>query len=288
MSVAAALVATLVAATPAPRWAELDPAERDRQVRSLQSMPLRKRLLEVSRRFLQTPYGPSPLGEAEGRDPDPTERYDLVDCLTFVETTMAISLAGSSAAVVPVLDAIRYAGQRSYDDRNHLMEAQWVPNNVGKRFLRDVTLRYAKEDAVWTEKVITRTTWTSLSSTALALPKERQVVGRFRFPMLPLDKLLARARDIPSGTLLLIVREDRPLKVTRVTHLGFVVQKRKLTYLRHAARGIHGKVVDEDLETFLTRNARYEKWPVAGVVLLDVTEPPTLPSPDNGAVAQGG
>ena len=47
-----------------------------------------------------------------------------------------------------------------------------------------------------------------------------------------------------------LARMDLPLKATRITHLGFVVQRKKRTYLRHAARNGYGRVVDEDLETF--------------------------------------
>jgi hypothetical protein len=56
-----------------------------------------------------------------------------------------------------------------------------------------------------------------------------------------------------------------------VTHLGFVVQKGKRTYLRHAAR--NRWVLDEDLETFVARNAKYTKWRVTGVSLFEVRTP---------------
>ena len=66
-----------------------------------------------------------------------------------------------------------------------------------------------------------------------------------------------------------------PLKATRVTHLGFVVQKGRRTWLRHARRGVdgNGRVVDEDLESFLARNAKYDKWKVTGVSLFEVRAP---------------
>ena len=88
-----------------------------------------------------------------------------------------------------------------------------------------------------------------------------------------LDKVMAHAKEIPTGTILLVVREDRPNKVTRVTHLGFVVQKKRRTYLRHAARNHYAEVVDEDLETFLLRNSKYTRWPVSGVALYEVRAP---------------
>ena len=71
-----------------------------------------------------------------------------------------------------------------------------------------------------------------------------------------------------------VVRDDLPLKATRITHLGFVVQKGKRTWLRHAARSRYARVVDEDLETFLARNAKYTKWKVTGVSLFEARPPP--------------
>ena len=100
--------------------------------------------------------------------------------------------------------------------------------------------------------------------------------------MIPLERVLAHARDVPSGSILVVLREDLPYKATRVTHLGFVVQKGKRTYLRHARRGVDGtgRVVDEDLEYFLTRNAKYDKWPVTGVSLFE----PLEPAPSGGSL----
>lgn len=245
------------------------------ELHALSDKPLPDRIASVSAGFLDTPYLVSPLGEGAGAptDPDPTFRLDAVDCLTFVEETVALSLAKDETQLGALLDQLRYGEKRAYEDRNHLMEAQWLPRNVEKGFLRDVTDRYGGADAVWAEKVITRKTWTSRSSSELKLPADKQVVGTFRFRMIPLEKVLTRAKKVPSGTLMIVIREDLPLKVTRVTHLGFIVQKKGRPILRHAARNVFGRVVDEELENFLTRNGKYEKWKVSGVSFYEVTSP---------------
>lgn len=263
-----------------PRWVDLPADTRAATLETLRRLALRERLLEVSRRFIDTPYLVSPLGEGEGQspDPDPLERYDAVDCLTFVEETLALALAASDDEVSSLLQEIRYAQGISYADRNHLMEAQWLPNNAAKRFLRDATRQYGGADVITTQKVLTRATWQSKSSQALQLPEDRRVVGKYAFPLLPIDKVMRHARAIPSGTLLVVVREDLPQKATRITHLGFVVQKKKRTYLRHAARNTYGRVVDEDLETFLLRNSKYEKWRVTGVSLFEVLPRASTPT----------
>lgn len=254
-------------------WEGLTAEQRAALVAESSDAPVPERLLRMSERFINTPYVLSPLGEGQGVDPDPTFRLDAVDCLTFVEQSMALGLARSDADVAPLLEDLRYASTPSYEDRNHLMEAQWLPNNIRKGFLADVTRRYAGEDAVPVTKVLTPHTWQSRSSQALGLPKEKRPVGTYTLNMLPLERVMTHARAIPSGTILVVLREDLPLKATRVTHLGFVVQRKKRTYLRHASRGGYNRVVDEDLETFLARNARYAKWKVTGVSLFEVRRP---------------
>ena len=256
-------------------WASLSAQERAAFLSGDAVLPLRDRLLRVSERFLGTPYIHSPLGEGSGVDPDPTFRLDAVDCLTFVEQAMAMSMATSETDVTRVLEGLRYASSPTYEDRNHLMEAQWLPNNQRKGFVVDVTRRYGGEDTVRVQKTLTPVTWTSRSSLALGLPKERQPRGTYSLNMIPLDRVMTHARQVPSGTILVVLRDDLPLKATRVTHLGFVVQKGRRTWLRHARRGVdgNGRVVDEDLETFLARNAKYDKWKVSGVSLYEPRHP---------------
>ncbi len=254
-------------------WSFLSTEQRAALLTQEAARPLQERLLSVSERFLGTPYVFSPLGEGQGVDPDPTFRVDAVDCLSFVEQALAMSLAPRPEEVPVVLEHLRYASTASYEDRNHLMESQWLPNNLRKGFLVDVTRRHGAADTVRAEKTLTARTWTSRSSLALQLPKARQPQGTFALDMIPLDKVMAHARSLPSGTILVVLREDLPLKATRVTHLGFVVQKGKRTYLRHAARSVYQRVVDEDLETFLARHARYAKWKVSGVSLFEARRP---------------
>lgn len=278
---ALALVSALLASAPAQKpaapvvWASLSPQERATLLFEDVDRPLHERLLRVSERFLGTPYVHSPLGEGSGVDPDPTFRLDAVDCLTFVEQALAMSLAHSESQVLELLERIRYASSPTYEDRNHLMEAQWLPNNQRKGFLVDVTRRYGGADTVRVRKTLTPLSWSSRSSLALGLPRTHQPRGTYSLDMIPLERVMAHARRVPSGTILLVLREDLPLKATRVTHLGFVVQKGKRTWLRHARRGVdgNGRVVDEDLETFLARNAKYDKWRVSGVSLYEARTP---------------
>jgi len=149
------------------------------------------------------------------------------------------------------------------------MEAQWLPHNVAKGFLRDVTRRYAGADFQVVAKTLTAATWASKTSQSIGLAPGHRPTGSFELAIIPLDRVPEIAPRIPSGTILLVVREDRPHKPTRISHLGFLLHRGKKTYLRHATRGA-AKVVDEELSSFLVRNSKYEKWKVDGVSLYEV------------------
>lgn len=238
----------------------------------MRGRPLDERLLHMSGRFLGTPYAHSPLGEGEGVDPDPRFRLDRVDCLTFVETTLALAFSETPEDVLHVLDAIRYRGRPDYVARNHLMEAQWLPSNAGKGFLREVTSSLGGPQARASDKVLGPEAWASSTGRALQLPPAARPTGHFPLGVLPVEAVASQAAHWPSGTLLLVVREDAPWRVTRISHLGFVVQRGGHTFLRHATRGWKNGVVDEELSHLLARHARY-RWKVVGVSLWEVRDP---------------
>ena len=266
---AVALTAVLATAS-AP--SQPDDAALEALLGSVRGRSLEGRLLGLSERFLGTRYAHSPLGEGEGQDPDPRLRLDRVDCLTFVETVIALGLSSSVEDVLHVLDSVRYRSRPDYAGRNHLMEAEWLPSNVAKGLVRDVTADLAGDAARPAWKVIGPEAWASTTARALALPASARPTGRFPLTLLPVDQVASHAARWPSGTLLLVVREDAPWRITRVSHLGFVVQRDGKTYLRHATRGWKDGVVDEELSHLLARHARY-KWKIEGVSLWEVRDP---------------
>jgi hypothetical protein len=211
---------TLVLAAP-PAWSTADTEEIGRTLTALHGRPLDRRLLALSERAsLGTPYAHSPLGEGEGVDKDPRFRLDQVDCLTFVETVMALALSDTPEDVLHVLDSIRYQGRPEYVARNHLMEAEWLPSNAAKGWIRDVTPTLGGPAARTTERYLPR--GLGLDHRTGARPSTRRAAqwGGFPLGIVPVEAVLARAASWPSGTLLLLVREDAPWRVTRIQPSG--------------------------------------------------------------------
>ncbi|WP_373046104.1 N-acetylmuramoyl-L-alanine amidase-like domain-containing protein [Vulgatibacter sp.] len=225
----------------------------------------------ASEAFLGTPYVVSPLGEGTGPDPDPLLRWDGVDCLTFVETALAVGNADDIAAAAAALDDIRYRAGRApaFEHRLHLMIAQWIPDQIAKGYLEDVTaaLPGATEVAIAYDEGI----WRGRGRALRALPWQEELRGTFRLPMIPLAQAQAIAQRLPEGLVLNVVRKARPDRINRVTHTGFVIVKEGKRFVRHASYG-RREVVDEPIERFLGRHARMRKWEVEGINLLAVRD----------------
>lgn len=90
------------------------------------------RLEQVIADSLGTPYHDGPLGEGVGApyDPDPLIDLSRVDCVTFVEQSVALASAPNLSAATEVLQGYRYKdGQVDFLHRNHFMLVDWAPNN---------------------------------------------------------------------------------------------------------------------------------------------------------------
>lgn len=91
-----------------------------------------ERLKQVIEDSVGTPYQDGPLGEGPGapHDSDPLIDLSRVDCVTFVEQSVALASAFSLSEATRKLQSIRYAGGKvDFLDRNHFMLVDWVANN---------------------------------------------------------------------------------------------------------------------------------------------------------------
>ncbi len=96
------------------------------------------RIRAISSMFLGAPYKLGPLGEGEGGrfDRDPLFRLDRFDCVTYVETVLALARSKNLKEAVSLMQKIRYLnGKISYFTRNHFTAGQWIPNNIRAGFL---------------------------------------------------------------------------------------------------------------------------------------------------------
>jgi hypothetical protein len=245
--------------------ARLNEAQLDRRITAAQALPIGDRIQELSRLFVGTTYVDFPLGEG-GTGPEPQARFRLdgVDCQTYVETVLAMANARSLSQAKVLLDDIRYASlPPSFATRNHFTEAQWLPKNIEKGYLRSAVESIDARAPV-SELVLEKASWTQVPFlqrlASAAIPE-----GRFGVRYLPLAEARARAGSIAPGSVILVVREADPKRVVRVSHMGIVVRSGAGLAVRHASSvPAERRVVEEPFDRYLDRMGEFKKWKVIG------------------------
>jgi len=199
------------------------------------------RVEALSALLLGSPYAAHGLvGSAETPEAfvAPLDRFD---CVTYVETVLALARAADAPAFADELRQIRYdGGVVEWVGRNHYM-TEWARRNSKRR----VTWPVAAEGlGVKKEKLL---------DAVPGLPPRKT-----SFWCVPKSKLKGLASRLRNGDVLLFASTKAGLDVF---HCGLLVQAEGKLKLRHASRSA-GRVVEEELAAFLRANR------MAGLVAL--------------------
>jgi hypothetical protein len=162
-----------------------------------------------------------------------TASLEGFDCVTYVETVVALARASDPAGFAGELRGIRYdAGRVEWVRRNHYM-TDWVRRNARAGVVRPVA---AGTLATRKEKVL---------NAVPGLPARKA-----RFACVPKAKFRAFSPRLKNGDVVLFASTKAGLDVF---HCGLLVRKDESWKLRHASRSA-GRVVEEDLASFLRAN----------------------------------
>ncbi|MBL8957914.1 MAG: DUF1460 domain-containing protein, partial [Myxococcaceae bacterium] len=134
------------------------------------------------------------------------------------------------------------------------------------------TRLYGGDAVVTVKKVLGDEQWNAKEGKGLKLDAAHQARGEFSIDVIPAKVALEKLKSAPEGTVVVVVRGDKPRGVTRISHVGFLLQRKKGPSMRHASRTF-GKVVDEELSAYLGRNLSFAKWTVEGFALFEVVKP---------------
>ncbi|MCF0203670.1 MAG: DUF1460 domain-containing protein [Bacteroidaceae bacterium] len=224
--------------------------------------------LFFSQKFLGMPYKGTYIKTNKRRGELLGINVRFVDCTTYVETVLALSLAAARKdftfqGFCRYLCAIRYAGNRNpeWKDRNHYFSA-WVEENTRNGLVRETALpeglsvREKKEiDYITThpkeypQTVRDRDAWNRLREI------EKRLSSR-AVRYIPKDKFAAadekRLRSIfRDGDIIVIVTNKRGLDVQ---HVGFATWRKTGLYMRHSSSD-RNRVIDEKrtLQEYLRR-----------------------------------
>jgi hypothetical protein len=255
------------------------------------------RIEAISAQYLGTPYLLDPLGEGADAaiDRDPLIRFDAFDCQTFVETVIAEARGGTARQIEDEMRAIRYQdGIVDFGKRNHFPDGDWIPHNVARGILADISAKIAGD---WPLKVarthITRQAW--LASIAdNPTQQHNEYLKTHAEARAELKKLATIARDstaqisyipkealsdesllarIPSASLIFIVRPHTSMfgrvgSLQNIAHMGFAIRRGQRLLYRHASSGAAKSVIDVTLSSYLQAMARSKSFDGIAVYLL--------------------
>jgi Protein of unknown function (DUF1460) len=192
------------------------------------------RIEVLSRQFLGHPYKANPLiGSA-----DTPEVFSAAlggfDCVTYIETVLALSRASTIDEFIGLLRRIRYRrGRIEWRERNHYMTA-WIRNNARDGILNAVTIPRVR--TVSRDRIL---------DVLPGLP-----VKRIRVTSIPKSAISRVTPQLRTGDLIFFASTGKHLDVF---HAGIIVRDSGQVLMRHASRS-KGRVVEQELKDFLNAN----------------------------------
>jgi hypothetical protein len=200
------------------------------------------RIDALSRHFLGHSYKPDPLiGSADTAEVF-TASLDGFDCVTYIESILALAFASNVDDFIEWLRKIRYErGRIQWERRNHYMTL-WIRNNVRNGIVRPVPMPAAP--------VLSRERVLNVVPGLAAQRTRVKCVPKAAVPRL--------AAHLQSGDLIFFVSTRKHLDVF---HAGIIVRDGKSMLMRHASRS-QGGVVEQELSEFLKANR------MAGVIVV--------------------
>lgn len=258
-------------------WYELS-AEQDiailyDQLRSQPGLTSAERLDFISQFFLNKPYILGALGEGDHArfDQCPLYRTDGFDCITYVETVLAIFRSSDIPSFRKNIRNIRYLdGQVSYISRKHFPSTDWNPGNQRQHYLNDITVFIVNQNKTPVYQIASAVIdkpsyYKHLDQSAIRLNANNEQLKAQRLrqlkkigqntqatlgtiPYIPLTALYNEAGEanenifnqIPDGSIIEIVRPNWDLtdKIgthQNVSHIGFAFRKNGILIFRDAS-----------------------------------------------------
>ena len=204
------------------------------------------RIEAVSREFLGVPYSSTLVGSAEQPEVF-VAPLDAFDCVTYIETVLALAGASTPTHFSELLRHLRYdRGRVEWKNRNHYM-TQWIRNNRRNGTIRRISAHVPAKPQARMLNVV---------------PGLRPASARFE--CVPKQAIKQLAPQLETGDVIFFVSTRKNLDVF---HCGLLIRDGEHLRLRHASRK-RGSVVEQDLDEFLKDNR------MAGIIVVRPTGDP--------------
>jgi N-acetylmuramoyl-L-alanine amidase-like len=201
------------------------------------------RIEAVSKEFVGLPYSSTLIGSAEQPEIF-VASLDRFDCVTYVETVLALARASNPSQFAEFLRHLRYdRGCVAWEKRNHYM-TQWISNNRRDGTIRQISVH------------VPRKTKTRVLNIIRGLP-----AFSAHFKCVPKQAIKHLTSQLKTGDLIFFASTRKHLDVF---HCGLLIRDGEHLRMRHASRS-RKSVVEQDLDEFLKNNR------MAGVIVVRPT-----------------
>jgi len=198
------------------------------------------RIEAVSRQFLGFPYSSTLIGSAQQPEVF-VESLDKFDCVTYIETVLALACASNASQFSEFLRHLRYdRGRVAWETRNHYM-THWIRNNTRNGTVRRIAARIPSRAKA------------RLLNIVPGLP-----ASPVRFECIPKQAIKRLAPQLETGDLIFFASTRKHLDVF---HCGLLIRDGEHLRMCHASRS-RKSVVEQDLDEFLKNNR------MAGVIVV--------------------
>lgn len=224
-----------------------------------------QRIEYYSKLFLGTEYVLGPLGEGKDAfpDTDPLYDFDKVDCVTFCEQVIALSIAKEGFDdFLDILQHIRYSqGKVDYISRNHYTYTDWIPNNSW--LCNNITPSFPQTEVMIEE--IDRENFLRNNNVILDYSIPIDIV---QCSYVPVNEIEAIEDLLQTGDIIMIVTEKANIVIA---HWGLYIHS--ANSFRHASMSLR-KVADfpwDDFKKYLRRKSDF-----IGILVVRISEEPDL------------
>jgi len=258
--------------------------------------------LLIGRPYVLGPNGEGPLGQF---DQAPLYRLDAFDCVTYVNTVLALALSQDVLSFEKNLIRIAYQREQlSYAYRNHFISVDWNLHNQSMGIIEEKTASVARaisEDCLKTAvTLIDRPSWFRRRNfndirllRKVSAKEMKQLLGDLRgiaktvklqqsqLNYLPIQALFDHSaqpiisyfRNIPHASIIELVRPNWNLKKKigtniNVSHIGFAIWQNDQLFYRQAS-AIEKCVIDIPLSEYL--RCRLVSPTIKGISLYGLT-----------------
>jgi hypothetical protein len=190
------------------------------------------RIEAVSRQFLGLPYSSTLIGSAQQPEVF-VASLDRFDCVTYIETVVALARASNAAQFAEFLRHLRYDhGRVAWEKRNHYM-THWIRNNTHNGTVRQIGAHVPNREK------------TRVLNVVPGLP-----ASSVRFECIPKQAIKRLAPELQTGDLIFFASTRKHLDVF---HCGLLIRDGEHLRMRHASRS-RKSVVEQELDEFLKNN----------------------------------